>query len=181
MKIPRREKTRRDANTAAYRVSVVIPVYRNPATLRELYMRLVRALAELGMSELIFVNDGCDQGSDTVLRELTQADEAIVVVDLEANQGRHSAVLAGLERSRGEWTVVLDADLQDPPEAIPSLIATAAPGIDAVFAGRRGDYESRPRLVTGRIYRQLLRLIARTPAGAGAYVALSRRMVEGLL
>jgi SAM-dependent methyltransferase/CTP:molybdopterin cytidylyltransferase MocA len=181
MKIPRREKTRRDANTAAYRVSVVIPVYRNPATLRELYMRLVRALAELGMSELIFVNDGCDQGSDTVLRELTQADEAIVVVDLEANQGQHSAVLAGLERSRGEWTVVLDADLQDPPEAIPSLIATAAPGIDAVFAGRRGDYESRPRLVTGRIYRQLLRLIARTPADAGAYVALSRRMVERLL
>lgn len=181
MKIPRREKARANADTASYRVSVVIPVYRNAGTLRELHMRLVGALAGLGVSELIFVNDGCDEGSDAVLYELAQADEAVVIVDLEANQGQHSAVLAGLERSRGEWTVVLDADLQDPPEAIPSLIAAAAPGIDAVFAGRRGDYESRSRLVSGRIYRRLLRLIARTPADAGAYVLLSRRMVDRLL
>ncbi len=181
MKILRRKKTRGGTDTAAYRVSAVVPVYRNAATLRELHMRLVGALAELGVSELIFVNDGSDDDSGAVLHELARADEKIVVVDLETNQGQHPAVLAGLERSQGDWTVVLDADLQDPPEAIPSLIAAASAEVDAVFAGRRGGYESRLRLVTGRAYRWLLHLAAGTPADAGAYVVLSRRMVARLL
>ena len=121
-------------------VSVVVPVYRNAATLRELHARLGDALPELDRRELIFVNDGCDDGSGVVLGELAQADRTVVVVELEANRGQHTAVLAGLERSRGEWTVVLDADLQDPPEAIPALLAAAAAETDAVFAGRRGGY-----------------------------------------
>ncbi|HEX7525198.1 MAG TPA: glycosyltransferase, partial [Gaiellaceae bacterium] len=108
-------------------MSVVVPVYRNAATLRELHARLGEVLPELDRRELIFVNDGCDDGSGAVLRDLAEADRTVVVVELEANRGQHSAVLAGLERSRGEWTIVLDADLQDPPEAIPALIAAAAP------------------------------------------------------
>ena len=162
-------------------VSVVVPVYRNAATLRELHARLGEALPDRDRRELIFVNDSCDAGSGAVLRELAQADRTVVVVELEANRGQHSAVLAGLERSGGEWMVVLDADLQDPPEAIPALIAAAAPETDAVFAGRRGGYESWPRLVTGRACRRLLHLVAGTPVDAGAYVALSRRMVARLL
>ena len=162
-------------------VSVVVPVYRNAATLRELHARLGEVLPELDRRELIFVNDGCDDGSGAVLSDLAKADQTVVVVELEANRGQHSAVLAGLERSRGEWTIVLDADLQDPPEAIPALIAAAAPETDAVFAGRRGGYESWPRLVTGRAYRRLLHLVSGTPVDAGAYVALSRRMVARLL
>lgn len=181
MKTPGHKTPSRNADAAAHRVSVVVPVYRNAATLRELHTRLLEALVGLESYELIFVNDGCDGGSDAVLRELAEADGSTVVVDLKANQGQHAAVLAGLERSRGEWTVVLDADLQDPPEAIPSLIAAVSPGTDAVFAGRRGDYESWPRLVTGRTYRRLLHLVAGTPSDAGAYVALSRRMVARLL
>jgi hypothetical protein len=116
-----------------------------------------------------------------VLRELAQGDESIIVVELGANRGQHAAVFAGLERAQGEWTVLLDADLQDPPEAIPRLLAAARPGADAVFAGRRGSYESSPRLLTGRLYRRLLRRIAGTPADAGIFVALSRRTVERLL
>ena len=170
-----------EADVAARRLSVVIPVFRNAATLRELHTRLVEALAELGSYEIIFVNDGCDRGSDAVLRKLAEGDGSVVIVELETNRGQHSAVLTGLERSRGEWTVVLDADLQDPPEAIPSLLAAASAGTDVVFAGRRGDYESWPRLVTGRTYRRLLHLVAGTPIDAGAYVLLSRRMVARLL
>jgi SAM-dependent methyltransferase len=172
--------TKNDESADRRRVSVVIPVFRNAATLRELHARLGEALPNLSR-ELIFVNDGCDDGSGAVLSELAATDRTVVVVELEANGGQHPAVLAGLERSRGDWTVVLDADLQDPPEAIPSLIAAATPGTDAVFAGRRGGYESRLRLFSGRAYRRLLHLAAGAPADAGAYVALSRRMVERLL
>jgi SAM-dependent methyltransferase len=174
-------ETTPSGGTDPCRVSVVIPVYRNAATLRELHARLVKALSSLGSHELVFVDDGCDEGSGAVLRELAQVDPAIALVELGANRGQHAAVLTGLKRSRGEWTVVLDADLQDPPEAIPALIAAADADIDAVFAGRRGGYESWPRLVTGRAYRRLLRLVAGTPVDAGAYVALSRRMVARLL
>lgn len=163
------------------RVSAVVPVYRNANTLRELHARLVTALSELGGHELIFVNDGCDEGSGAVLQTLAEADRTVRIVELDENRGQHPAVLEGLGRARGEWTVVLDADLQDPPEAIPSLIAAAVPGIDAVFAGRRGSYESRPRLGTGTAFRRLLHLVAGTPRDAGAYVALSRKMVEQLL
>ena len=163
------------------RVSVVVPVYRNAGTLRELHRRLVAALSGLGPRELIFVNDGCDAGSGEVLRELADADDSVLVLDLSVNRGQHAAVLAGLERSHGEWTVVLDGDLQDRPEAIPLLLAAAAPEIGAVFAGRRGSYESRTRLLTGRLHRGLLQLIAGTPSGAGAFVALSRPMVARLL
>jgi SAM-dependent methyltransferase len=181
MKTPGHGTPSSDADTGQRRVSVVVPVYRNVATLRELQARLSAALSDLESHELIFVNDGSDDGSEAVLRELAEADGAIVVVDLKTNRGQHSAVLAGLERSRGEWTVVLDADLQDPPEAIPSLIAAAAPETDAVFAGRRGRYESWPRLVTGRACRRLLHLVVGTPPDAGAYVVLSRQMVSRLL
>ncbi|MGA9761543.1 MAG: glycosyltransferase [Gaiellaceae bacterium] len=163
------------------RVSVVVPVYRNTATLRELHARLGKALSSFENHQLVFVDDGCDEGSGAVLRELAGADPLVVVVELETNRGQHAAVLAGLAQSRGEWTVVLDADLQDPPEAIPALISAAAAEVDAVFAGRRGGYESWPRLATGRVYRRLLHLAAGTPVDAGAYVALSRRMVARLL
>ncbi len=166
---------------AAPDVSVVVPVYRNADTLRELYARLVQALVDLGSHEIIFVNDCCDGGSGAVLEELAQADPSILAIECETNLGQHSAVLEGLERSRGEWTIVLDADLQDPPAAIPLLIAEASRGVEAVFAGRRGAYESRLRLLSGKAYRRLLKFAIGTPSDAGAYVVLSRRMVERLL
>ena len=163
------------------RISVVVPVYRNAGTLRELHGRLVAALEGVGRRELIFVNDGCDAGSGEVLAELAAGDESVLVVDLAVNRGQNAAVLAGLERSDGEWTVVLDGDLQDPPEAIPLLLAAATREVGAVFAGRRGSYESRTRLLTGRLYRRLLQPVAGTPSDAGAFVALSRPMVARLL
>lgn len=162
-------------------VTVVVPVYRNAGTLRELHRRLVDALAELEPRELVFVDDGCDAGSGDVLRELAEIDESVAIVRLAANRGQQAAVLAGLARSRGGSTVVLDADLQDPPEAVPLLLAALSPEVDAVFGGRRGRYESPARQLTGWVYRRLLRVVAGTPEDAGAFVALSRRMVERLL
>jgi glycosyltransferase involved in cell wall biosynthesis len=102
-------------------------------------------------------------------------------VALARNVGQQQAVLAGLAHARGAWTVVIDADLQDPPEAIPALLARGRDGYAAVFAGRRGRYESRGRLLTSRLFKRLLSVLSGVPADAGIFVAMHRSLVERLL
>lgn len=157
-----------------------MPVYRNADTLVELHDRLRAALRDERV-ELIFVNDACPAGSAAVLRKLA-ADPGTVVLTLERNVGQHRAVLVGLARARGAWTVVLDADLQDPPEAVPLLLARAAVGdVGAVFAGRRGTYESRLRLLTSRLFKRTLHALCGVPPDAGIFAAVSKRTVERVL
>jgi glycosyltransferase involved in cell wall biosynthesis len=162
-------------------VTAVVPVYRNAATVGELAQRLHLALAVTPSHELLFVDDGCPEGSLAVLRGLVEADRRAAVLALERNVGQQAAVLIGLAFSRSPWTVVLDADLQDPPEAIPRLLAAAGPATAAVFAGRRGAYESPVRLLTSRLFKTLLHLATGVPRDAGLYVALRRDAVRGLL
>jgi glycosyltransferase involved in cell wall biosynthesis len=159
-----------------------VPVYRNAEMLHELYRRLLRVLEAWQLSfEVLFVDDACPAGSLTVLKGLAQRDPRVAVLALKRNVGQHRAVLAGLAHVRGEWTVVMDADLQDPPEAIPYLLAKGQEGFAAVFAGRRGRYESAFRLFTSRLFKRLLHLLCGVPADACLFVALNRPMVERLL
>jgi glycosyltransferase involved in cell wall biosynthesis len=160
-------------------VSVVVPVYRNAETLAELAAR-VRSALEGRSYELIFVDDLSPDDSRSRAGEIARRDPAIKVIALEERVGQQRAILAGLAVVLGAWTVVLDADLQDPPEAIPKLLARGSEGFDAVFAGRRGEYESRGRIWTSRLYKKVLALVCRLPPGAGLYLALSRRMTDHL-
>jgi len=163
-------------------VSIVVPVYRNADMLRELYRRLRGTLEPQQLSfDVIFVDDACPTGSLPVLESLARSDPRVTVLALERNVGQHRAVLAGLAYARGDWAVVMDADLQDPPEAIPPLLAKGQEGFAAVFAGRRGWYESPLRLLTSRLFKGLLHLLTGTPADAGIFVAMSRLMVKRLL
>ncbi len=163
-------------------VTVVIPVYRNRETLRELHSRL-RKIFETGRIsyEIIFVDDSCPEGSLAVLEELARDDPRVAALALEQNTGQHRAVLTGLRFARGKSMVVMDADLQDPPEAIPVLLSKMKEGFDAVFAGRRGRYESRLRLLTSRLFKGLLHLLCGVPADAGMFFVISRQMGERLL
>ncbi|HZN58786.1 MAG TPA: glycosyltransferase family 2 protein [Planctomycetota bacterium] len=163
-------------------VSVAVPVYRNAGTLRELHARISSVLSAERLSfELLFVDDACPDGSLAVLRELQRSDARVRVLALDRNVGQHRAVLAGLEMARGNCTVILDADLQDPPEAIPLLLAKRQKGFAAVFAGRRGRYESIGRHVTSRLFKTLLRCICGVPADAGLFVVLDRVLVKRML
>lgn len=166
----------------ALEVSVVLPVYRNAEIVHELHRRLSRALdAESLRYEIIFVDDACPAGSLAVLEELARRDPHVAVIALERNVGQHRAVLAGLAHVRGRWATVMDADLQDPPEAIPELLAKIRDGFDAVFAGRRGRYEPMHRLITSRLFKWLLHVVSGVPVDAGMFVVMSRRMVQRLL
>ena len=162
-------------------VSVVVPLYRTGDALPELHRRTVAAL-DGRTFELVLVDDACPEGSGRAAAGLAADDARVQVVALPRNVGQHAAALAGLSRANGAWAVVLDGDLQDPPEAIPLLLdAGHAAGVPVVFAARRGRYESRARLFTSRIYKRTLALVAGVPADAGIYMALDRSVVERLV
>jgi glycosyltransferase involved in cell wall biosynthesis len=160
-------------------VSIVVPVYRNARTLRELHARLVRSLGEQ-VFEIVFVNDACPLASLDVLHAIARQDARVVVVSLARNSGQNRAVLEGLKRARGSVFVIMDADLQDPPEAVPRLLAAlSVQGDGVVFAGRRGAYQSISRMLSGHVFRILRRLmLRRLPADAGLFVALDRAVVD---
>jgi polyisoprenyl-phosphate glycosyltransferase len=162
-------------------ISVVIPVYRNSATLAELHRRLRNVLdAEGRASEIIFVDDASPDDSAAVLKDLARFDSRVMVVSLLRNAGQHRAVLCGLAVARGD-VVVMDADLQDAPEAIPGLLHKMREGPAAVFAGRRGDFAAWPRRLTSRTFKYVLHLLCGVPADAGMFVALRADLVQHLI
>jgi len=118
-------------------LSVVIPVFNEAESLGDLHYRLTRTLKGLGQPyEIIFVDDGSRDGSVDVLGALHAKDRAVRVIRFNRNYGQHAAVFAGMERARGNVVVTLDADLQNPPEEIPRLLAALTDGVDVV-GGRR--------------------------------------------
>ncbi len=155
------------------RIAVVVPVYGNAATLPPLAQRLGAALAGRDW-RLRLVVDASPDDSAAVAAALAAADARIAVDVLPVNVGQHAALAAGLaaEAAADVW-VCLDADLQDPPEAVPLLLDRLARGdVAAVFAGRRGRYESAARRLTGGVHRCLAARLTGLPADAGAFVAM---------
>jgi len=163
-------------------LSVVVPVYRSAETLRSLHARICGALDTAGVVyEVVFVDDASPDDSRRVLDELAAGDSRVIVRASGRNLGQHRAVLETLPHTRGDWIVVLDADLQDPPEAILDLLRKGREGFAAVFAGRRGRYESAGRLLTSRVFKRLLNLGCGVPPDAGLFVAMNREMADRLL
>lgn len=160
--------------TADIAISVVLPVYRTRHELPELHRRLRGATRDLGLVELIFVNDACPDGSLDVLREIARADAGVTVLTCDRRRGQHEAICEGLTAARGNVVVIMDADLQDPPEAVPALVAKLGEGFGAVYAGRRGRYESPARHVTSWLFKHTMRAMTGMPADAGGFVAMSR-------
>lgn len=120
-------------------LSVIVPVYDCAGTLVPLHQRLTQTLKPLVKSyEIVFVDDRSKDASWTVMRRLAAEDATIVACRLSKNSGQHLAITAGLEQCCGERAVVIDGDLQDPPETITALLAAADEGedVDIVFARR---------------------------------------------
>ena len=169
-------------------VAVVTPVYKNAATLEELSRRVAGALAGRQWT-LRFVVDASPDDSLAVAHGLAAADSRLAVTVLPGNVGQNRALLAGLAAGAGAdadadadaW-VCLDADLQDPPEAVPALLERLAAGdVGVVFAGRRGAYESPARMLTGMLHRRAMAHLTGLPADAGAFLAMDRPSRDRLL
>ena len=165
-------------------VAVVTPVYGNAATIEELTRRVATALDHVPVGwSLRFVVDASPDDSLAGAHGLAATDPRLSVTSLTTNVGQNRALVTGLAPEDGAdaW-LCLDADLQDPPEAMPSLLARLAQGdVGVVFAGRRGTYERRSRLVGGMVHRAAMARLTGLPADAGAFLAMDRAARDTLL
>ncbi|MCQ8241348.1 glycosyltransferase family 2 protein [Rhizosaccharibacter radicis] len=168
-------------------LSVVVPCFNEAEVLPAFHARLSAVMEALGETwELVCVNDGSRDDTWRVMGTLADADPRVALVDLSRNFGKEIALTAGLDHARASGAVVvIDADLQDPPEVIPELVAVWREGIDMVYARRRvRDGESWfKRATASAFYRVIGRLGHKVeiPADSGDFRLLSRRALDELL
>lgn len=136
---------------------MVIPLYNEAGNLRELHNRLTVVMATLGESyEIVFVDDGSTDGSLELLKGLHEKDDKVKVIAFTRNFGQHLAMTAGFDYAKGGFVILMDADLQDPPEEIPKLVAKIREGYDVVYGHRKIRHDSLFKKLTSKIYLQLL-------------------------
>jgi len=164
-------------------VSVVAPVYNEEASIDEFYARVCSALDGVPF-EIVLVDDGSTDGSPLCLERLAEADERVRLVYLSRNFGHQTALTAGLDHARGNAVVMLDADLQDPPELIQTMLDHWRAGCDVVYAVReQRDGESRFKLTTARWFYSLFDKLAQVELqhNSGDFRLLDRRALDALL
>lgn len=165
-------------------LSVVVPVFNEQEVLPEFHRRICAVLDALNMHcELIYVNDGSTDGTLDVMNGLHSCDAGVSIVDLSRNFGKEIALTAGLDHADGDAVIVIDADLQDPPELIPELIEHWLAGYDVVYAQRtRRDGESALKKVTAFLFYRLIQKVSRVrvPEDTGDFRLLSRRAVKAI-
>jgi polyisoprenyl-phosphate glycosyltransferase len=164
-------------------ICVVVPCYNEIESIPELYHRLTTTMSNLSSSyEFLFVNDGsCDRTLD-FLKEIQTHDKHIRILDLARNFGHQAAVSAGLDHAMGKAVVVMDADLQDPPEVIPELVARWQEGYDVVYGIRTKRKEGLPKRLAYAVFYRLLKAASgmEMPLDAGDFALLDGTVVTAL-
>jgi glycosyltransferase involved in cell wall biosynthesis len=164
-------------------ISVVVPACNEAAGLEAFHRRLTAALKTQDSWEVIYVDDGSTDSTLAVMQALQAADGRVGVLSLSRNFGKETAITAGLDHAAGEAVVLIDADLQDPPELIPTMIVQWRAGYDMVAARRRSRAgDSWLKRHTAHAFYRLMRDMGdvRLPADTGDFRLLSRRAVEAV-
>lgn len=169
--------------TQATPLTVVLPVYRNEASVAELVTRLEQACTPLNIElELLFVDDASPDNAHEIIQNLKSHHPTIRIIRHDHNRGQQEAIRTGLKNSNSDYVAVMDADLQDPPEIIPSLYQELVDRqVNAVFAVRSNPYQSTGRMNTSKAFKWLVRQMVNLPKGAGCFVLMDRAMVRAVL
>jgi dolichol-phosphate mannosyltransferase len=165
-------------------LSLVLPVYNEEEVIPELYTRLQSFLEQLAIdAEIIFVNDGSRDRSLELLREMVKRDSRCRVLSFSRNFGHQTAITAGVDYARGRAVVVMDADLQDPPDVVREMVQKWREGYDVVY-GKRGARagETFFKLATAKVFYRLFRAMIpiEVPLDTGDFRLMSRRVVVAL-
>lgn len=160
-------------------LSVVIPVYNEEGNIPELYRRLTKTLKKFSSYELIFVNDGSKDDSFKVLENLSQ-DKSVKIISFSRNFGHMAAIDAGIANATGEKVVIIDADLQDPPEAILEMMKKAKEGFDVVYGVKQKRKEDALRKYLFKSFYQLLNKLSnyKMPENAGTFCLMDKKIIS---
>lgn len=164
-------------------LTVVVPLFNEQDNLPELYRRLIVTLESLGEPfEILFVDDGSSDATPAMLDLLTTTDRRIAVIRLSRNFGHQAAVSAGIDHARGRGVVILDGDLQDPPEVIPQFVERWRNGFEVVYAIRRKRKEGPLKRLGYFAFYRILHAIADLdiPMDSGDFCLMDRTVVEHL-
>lgn len=164
--------------------SIVVPAYNEENTLAEFYARLAKVLQSLdGGSEILFVNDGSTDETEKILQQLHQKDPRVRILHLSRNFGHQVAITAGIDLAQGRACLIMDADLQDPPEVIPEMVRLWHAGFEVVYGLRKKRLgESRFKLATASLFYKALKHLAHIeiPQNVGDFRLLDRKVVDAL-
>jgi Glycosyl transferase family 2. len=162
--------------------SIVVPVYNEELLIEESYRRLKKVMDTTGESyELIFVNDGSHDKSAEILGNICENDNNVKLISFSRNFGHQTAITAGMDNAKGDAVVVIDADLQDPPEVILKMIEKWKEGYDVVY-GKRAERkgESFFKLFTARVFYRLLKSLTNVdiPVDTGDFRLIDRKVCD---
>lgn len=165
-------------------LSVVVPCFNEQEVIRDFYSRLTSCLKNINASaEIIFIDDGSCDRTFNIIQELHHHDDRVVGISLNRNFGHQAAVTAGLQNCKGDAVIVIDADLQDPPEIIPEMIEKWQGGADVVYATRlKRPGESVFKLFTAALFYAILNYLSGTkiPLNTGDFRLMDRKIVDVL-
>ncbi len=169
---------------AACSISIIVPVFNEEEVLLIFHQRLIRCLSSLQRTwEVIYVDDGSRDASNKILRQLHSVTPQIGVLSFSRNFGKENAMSAGLRESNGEAVIIIDADLQDPPEWIPAMISAWQEGAEVVNMQRKKRHgESLAKRVTAHTFYRVMNMVSDVAVqqDVGDYRLLSRRVVNVL-
>lgn len=167
-----------------YSLAIVVPAYNEAQVIDDFHARIAAVLDGLDAdARVIYIDDGSRDETWPLIERIAQADARVVALRLSRNFGKEAAMTAGLDAADADAVVVIDADLQDPPELIPTLIARWREGFDVVYATRgERDGETRFKKFTSAAFYRVMERVADTPLprDTGDFRLLSRRAVEAL-
>lgn len=163
-------------------ISVIIPVYNEHDNIEELYRRLLESVKKItNKIEFIFVNDGSTDNTTLELIKLAAQDDNVFYINFSRNFGHQIAVSAGLESCTGDCVVIIDGDLQDPPELIPALYKKYKQGFDVVYAKRnQREGETVLKIATSKLFYRILKRLTKVdiPLDTGDYRLLDKKVVK---
>ena len=162
-------------------LTLIVPVYNEAANLAALHARVEAAMQQAGLAfELVFVNDGSTDDSLALLRTMVAQDSRVRVVNLSRNFGQQAAYSAGLKHARGEAVVLLDADLQDPPEVIAEFVAQWRAGYQVVYGVRKRRKEGLGKRLSYNVFYRLLSRFSDIPIprDTGDFCLMDRKVVD---